>query len=475
MAVHKRTKLIALSILVFFVLSITVAEMRPLYLAHGNFFPDPGPDLPRIFIRNDGTVDPATAPIERIGSLYKLTGNIVLQTIEIQRDNIVLDGSDHLIQGNESWMGTAPRWGDAGNNGAILAGLNNITITRLTIEKFTTGVRISNSSQISIEGNIFTNETAAMYTPKGIAIQDSSLVQIQNNSFTNAGSAVVCNGTNNMIMENTITGGGVGNIDGSIAIVGSSNIISDNKIEDLLPITIDKADSNIIARNNITGPLHKGSEGIALFSACSNNVIFGNNITGFTNQAIRTVFSCSNNTFYGNYMANNGFAIVLQDGAVNNTFYGNTFAADSCKIQIDDGVKSTFWDNGNIGNYWGDYNGTDSNKDGIGDTPYTVNGYKWSQDVNGFVSFVSGQDNYPLMTSYNINNISAEPTLSPSPSIPEFPALSILLPLILISLLAALFNARKHPLHPKTPSNHIACQNWDFCANHKKHVWRVTQ
>jgi hypothetical protein len=421
MAIHKKTKPIALSILIIFVLSITVAEMRPFYLAQGNFFPDPGPDLPRIYIRSDGTVEPATAPIEKLGSLYKLTGNIVLQTIEIQRDNIVFDGSDYLIHGNESWMGTAPRWGDAGNNGIIIAGRNNVTITRLNIEKCTTGVRIFNSSQISVDGNMFTNQTASMDTPIGVAIQDSSLVLIENNIFTSAGSAIVCNGTNNLIRGNTVTGGGVGNIDGSIAIVGSLNIISDNKIEDLLPITIDKADSCTIARNNITGPSYQGSEGIALFRDCYNNVIFGNNITGFVNQAIRTVFSCSNNTIFGNYLANNGFAAALQDGAVNNTFYGNTFTADSCKVQIDDGVEGTFWDNGTIGNFWGNYNGTDSNKDGIGDAPYTVNGYKWDHAVGEFVSFVSDQDNYPLMGPYDIEHDTIRlpkpsPTLSTSPS-----------------------------------------------------------
>ena len=95
-------------------------------------------------------------------------------------------------------------------------------------------------------------------------------------------------------------------------------------------------------------------------------------------------------------MANNGFAIVLQDGATDNTFYGNTFTADSCKIQIDDGVEDTRWDNGTIGNYWGDYNGTDSNGDGIGDTPYIVNGHKWDQEVEGF-KLRFWQDSYPLI------------------------------------------------------------------------------
>ena len=88
---------------------------------------------------------------------------------------------------------------------------------------------------------------------------------------------------------------------------------------------------------------------------------------------------------------------------MNNTFYGNTFTADSCNLLIDN-ANGAFWDNGTIGNYWGDYNGTDSNGDGIGDAPYIVNGFKWDNDIGGLVSFVFGQDNYPLMKPYDIEH-----------------------------------------------------------------------
>ena len=59
-----------------------------------------------------------------------------------------------------------------------------------------------------------------------------------------------------------------------------------------------------------------------------------------------------------------------------NNFINNTNNAyDEC---------SNYWDNGTAGNYWSDYNGTDVNGDGIGDTPYSISGG-------------SNQDNYPLM------------------------------------------------------------------------------
>ncbi len=410
------------SITMFLLLGSLVAGLQLIDLAQGNFFPDPGPDLLRILIKSDGSVEPAMAPIERAGSFYRLTDDITMYTIEIQRDNLYFDGSGCLIQGNQSWVGSAPRHGDAGNNAIIITARNNITITNVKFEKCTTGVRIYNSTNIRITGNTFTRLTPGFGNALGVAVKDSSLVIVEENYFGSfSGLAIACNGTSNIIRGNAMTG--------SLDLEGSSNLVLDNIIKGMTPIIMNRANSNIIAKNNISGPApnpyivdqnRTGTEGIAFFASCSNNIIFANNITGFHGQAIRTVFTCSNNTIYGNYVANNGFAIVLQDGATDNTFYSNIFTADSCKIQIDDGVKGTRWDNGTIGNYWGDYNGTDSNGDGIGDTPYIVNGHKWDQTVDGFVSYVSGQDNYPLIELIDTSNLpeyaSNSPSLSPSPT-----------------------------------------------------------
>ena len=381
-----RNALILLTLLV-----LVVAGAQFTNLSSANFFPDPGPDLPRIYIRSNGNVEPATAPIERAGNIYRFTGNIAVQTIVIQRDNIVLDGSNYLIEGNKSWMGLAPRWGDSGNNGIIISGQNNINITNLNIEKFTAGVRISGSSHINIVGNSFKEETSVFDTPSGIIIETSSYVLIENNNFTNInGPAVACNGTNITIRGNSLIDI-IDAIDGSIALQGSSNSITDNNIETASPsIRLGLADSNIIAGNHVTG-------GISLVSS-SNNIIFANNLTG-----IRLIFS-SNNTIFGNYMTNNLVynTIELDQGTLNNTFYANTFPAN-CSIRNND-AGTTFWDNGTIGNYWSDYNGTDSNGDGIGDSPYIVNGVKWDNDAGGLVSFVSGQDNYPLVKPYDIEH-----------------------------------------------------------------------
>lgn len=52
-----------------------------------------------IYIRPDGSIDPPTAPIQRIGDIYRFTDDIYNNSIVVQRDNITLDGNGHQLQG----------------------------------------------------------------------------------------------------------------------------------------------------------------------------------------------------------------------------------------------------------------------------------------------------------------------------------------------------------------------------------------
>jgi parallel beta-helix repeat protein len=417
----KRTGIKSVSYLLLFLMAVFLF----VNISFASYWPEPGPDLPRIYIRNNGSVQPQTPLIERTGSSYKLTGDIANYTLEIQCDNIVLDGDGYSIRGNASRI----KGYDDGNNGIIIEGQNHVTIKNINFEQGETGIRISNSSNIILVDNIFSD---GIYT--GITLHESSEILIENSKFINLHTdigvpAVMLNGSKITFRNNTITGSSYG-----IKVIGLLHTISENLIECMLPVQMDMVNSSVISMNTISGPANwsgqdqfMGNEGISFFRMCSDNVIFGNNITGFVNQAIRTVFGCSNNTFYGNYIANSEVAVCLQDRAINNTFYGNTFAFDSCKFRIGNDVEGTSWDNGTIGNYWGDYEGTDNNEDGIGDSPYTIVGVKWDTDFGGDVSFIAGYDNYPMLEPYII---------------PEFPSWAIL-PLLLIITLFSVVVKRK--------------------------------
>jgi nitrous oxidase accessory protein NosD len=78
--------------------------------------------------------------------------------------------------------------------------------------------------------------------------------------------------------------------------------------------------------------------------------------------------------------------------------------------------SANIWDGGypSGGNFWSDYNGTDANHDGIGDTPYII-------DANN-------TDHYPLMVRYVI---------------PEFPSIQATMFFMLLTLLAVVIYKKK--------------------------------
>jgi parallel beta-helix repeat protein len=76
------------------------------------------------------------------------------------------------------------------------------------------------------------------------------------------------------------------------------------------------------------------------------------------------------------------------------SIYHNNFI-NSTNTHLTDFKSNLTLDNGLEGNYWDDYNGTDSNQDGIGDTPYVI-------DENN-------KDHYPLMGTFQSFNVSTTP------------------------------------------------------------------
>ncbi|MEM3578030.1 MAG: NosD domain-containing protein [Candidatus Bathyarchaeia archaeon] len=95
-----------------------------------------------IYIREDGTVDPPTAPIRRNGNFYALTGDITTNSdgIVIELGGIVLDGESYCVQGANK------------GNGIVLSGASSCEIMNIKIKNFNIGIRLlvdSNFNSIS--------------------------------------------------------------------------------------------------------------------------------------------------------------------------------------------------------------------------------------------------------------------------------------------------------------------------------------
>jgi nitrous oxidase accessory protein NosD len=116
-----------------------------------------------------------------------------------------------------------------------------------------------------------------------------------------------------------------------------------------------------------------------------------------SDNIVGILLSGSNQTVIKNYIADNqrglffGFNnkgdIIPSDIIINhNDFENNVVQLNGCECKAINASESPHsWDDGWQGIFWSDYNGTDSNHDGIGDTRYVID--------------VLNQDRYPLMQS----------------------------------------------------------------------------
>lgn len=104
---------------------------------------------------------------------------------------------------------------------------------------------------------------------------------------------------------------------------------------------------------------------------------------------------------------NNIYQIFYRDNNDGNTFFGNNFwcgRGEPLSLHFFEYTGTTTWDNGSVGNYWFDYDGNDVDFNGIGDTPYFLKTKVYDESVDKVVEVVIAQDNYPLMTPYEIEH-----------------------------------------------------------------------
>jgi hypothetical protein len=372
----KRTAL-TLTLIVAFLFSATVGGLF-VEVGKANF--TPLPELPPpIYIRSDGSVDPSTTPIQHVGDTYKLTNNIS-NTIEVQRANVVIDGNGFTLtkpavdtEGLMTPVGWLP--------GIHVVDRHNVTIENAKFENCVTGVTIENSSDVTIREN----EIAA--SASGIVVLSSSNINIFDN---------------NIALSNQDFASGIN-------LLPSNPDASD-------PHHIRIEDNVIIGTGNgsLVSPVPQ-PEQYGIWGGFSYSQMIGNNLTRI--KGIALYYTGSNNLIADNNFQSNyeGFLFTgSPELSFNSTIYCNNFNRNSENVVIPfiRNPPSNFWDNGTVGNYWSDYNGTDANGDGIGDSPYIIETVYYDYDLGKNVTVQEGEDNFPLMAPVGVPN----PSPSPSPS-----------------------------------------------------------
>ena len=267
-----------------------------------------------------------------------------------------------------------------------------------------------NGDRIEIVNNKIANNSVYL---------SGSAINITDNSIASTLEVIGSNQTiaNNVIKDNLKVQGSFNLVSANeisssyyfsgIYLNGSYNRIVGNSFSSM---EVDDSNSNVIVGNSFVKlDLREFGRG-----GCSNNIISKNRVTG--NHGVNDgiwLWEGSNNIISANSIRNCEHGLTLgATGSIakENSVYLNIFVNNSVHVNCLLGSNHTVnrFDNGVKGNYYDTYKGNDGNGDGVGDSPFTVQGTHWDEEQQKEVTIVYFQDNYPLMTPFDIDSVNID-------------------------------------------------------------------
>ncbi|MFX0138327.1 MAG: nitrous oxide reductase family maturation protein NosD [Candidatus Hodarchaeota archaeon] len=258
---------------------------------------------------------------------------------------------------------------------------------------YESGIKLMSVSNGQVKNNTCLNNWRA------IRLENGNNITISNNivKYSNEGGIHIGGGSNNTISKNKIEF--TTSIAGIVLINTQNTTIYDNIAVNNgngIEISGDNSEFNDIYNNTANNNNYDGIKiADCQLNNVSKNIVNFNGLNGiFINHDVNDMIISNNeimnndngiffddyninNTISENKIHHNSIGIELKNSN-NNLFYKNIIINNSFSA-IDNGIVNQ-WDNEAIGNYWSDYTGTDSNGDGIGDTPYSISGSAGSQD-----------------------------------------------------------------------------------------------
>jgi len=276
-------------IAVIIVLALLLASIITL---GGDIKPVEAEGVKTIYIRADGTIEPANVNITTSDRVKYTFNGTNYYPIVIERSNITLDGNGFAVQGKKDYRSI----------GINLYNLNNVTITNVTVRDFSYGIKLNETSNIKILGNTFNNMGYNLWG------YDTYKTVISGNTMTGASSSLnFLFSFSDTISGNNITGNTFVGVQLTFAYdtVISRNKISKNWDPHLFgySVLMYRSAGAQIYENNIT----EGYTGIHL-DQCNNTRVYQNNVTTHAWEGI-SLFRCINILMYNNLLKDNRYGL----------------------------------------------------------------------------------------------------------------------------------------------------------------------
>ena len=255
-----------------------------------------------------------------------------------------------------------------------------------------TGVWLYEASDNTLENNKIDGTKAHMPPVVGIKLQNSDGNRIVGNNVIeyDYGFGISLESSDmNVLAENQL----LNNFNGILVKNSHNNSITDNTVTVTMSVFLRPTDDVMLgcygirlqgsSSNSITGNTFVDCpKGVRILSSSCYNLVENNAISGSRYVGVEVAEDSNHNQITTNNILDNQVGANFANSS-NNKVHHNAFINNGVMASYHSTNEPNFFDDGTEGNYWSSYTGTDSNGDGVGDTPYIIN--------------ESNQDNYPLM------------------------------------------------------------------------------
>ncbi|TMI20303.1 PKD domain-containing protein [Candidatus Bathyarchaeota archaeon] len=342
------------------------------------------PSVPPVFVRaNPGTLHVPSTQYPTIQSAVTaaVSGDSIIVASGTYAENVLIDKSLTLT--------------GAGNSSTFLDG-----------QGIGPGVTVFTTSGVAISG--FTIRNPGIFNSSVLVI---SSFQVKVSQSVLVGSSKQSNGTTiydsyAVTVASTVE---TGNLYGVAVQGGFANVIQeDNASGNVIGVGIFNSTGNVVKLNT----LRYGSEGVRIWYPGATGNLVTRNLIANNSAAGISMLSSSGNRIIGNEVDFNNLlstteGIYLSSSTGNRIYYNNirNNTLQVYAVYAGDMTGSVWNDSGTRpkGNFWSDYNGTDADNDGIGDTNRPWPCFRASSVCSA--TRVTGVDQSPLMKPWTFSSL----------------------------------------------------------------------